>query len=181
MKKFILMALVSLFCVSCFEKDLPEGLTEDNFYLGTFEFQFADKQEPSIKLELTKEVFRIYYDNKLFFEDDKFNNKFDEITNETTINETGLRYERDFTNAKYFDFNIMSDLIPQLNRYIVFVISGRESSLTAYYQIFKSEEEAEKKVFFCTDPDDLDDLTDLGIRAEVFIWNGKKYKLYQEK
>ena len=51
MKKMMMMILTAAALLGCYEKDpIPEGLTEDNFYIGTF---------PILLLHLPKIILRL--------------------------------------------------------------------------------------------------------------------------
>ena len=103
MKK-MMMILTAAALLGCYEKDpIPEGLTEDNFYIGTFTFtDFADGEKPeSYTFEITDTSFSIYEENELIDQDNKFRENFDSGQPNSDYNEYGI----DWTNSKKFQFS----------------------------------------------------------------------------
>ena len=174
MKKMMII-LTAAALLGCYEKDpIPEGLTEDNFYIGTFTFtDFADGEKPeSYTVVITKDTITISDGNgKVYIDNEKF------------PTEDKVVPQIDFRNAKNFSFaaDMYTEPMADATEFYSFGLVGNEKgvslSLTHYdfntskyniYAAFSSE--------FTKGDNFLPSEFDSARYPQTLEWNGKRYK-----
>lgn len=123
MKK-MMMILAAAALLGCYEKDsIPEGLTEDNFYIGTFTFtDFADGEKPeSYTVVITKDTITISDGNgKVYIDNEKF------PTEDKVVSQI------DFRNAKNFSFaaDMYTEPMADATEFYSFGLVGNEKGVS---------------------------------------------------
>lgn len=111
MKRTVFALLSVLVVAGCYEKTtMPEGLTADNFYIGTFTFtDFADGEKPeSYTVEVSKDTYSVYVDGKLICQD----NKLQEGTTGEP-NDNNNEYSINWKSSKDFGFGAYIHIFPE--------------------------------------------------------------------
>lgn len=123
MKK-MMMILAAAALLGYYEKDpIPEGLTEDNFYIGTFTFtDFADGEKPeSYTVVITKDTITISDGNgKVYIDNEKF------PTEDKVVSQI------DFRNAKNFSFavDMYTEPMADATEFYSFGLVGNEKGVS---------------------------------------------------
>lgn len=175
MKRAILALLSVLILVGCYEKDpIPEGLTADNFYIGTFTFtDFADGEKPeSYTVVTTKDTITISDSNgKVYIDNEKFPTE-DQV--ESRIN---------FENAKNFSFavDVYTKPMADATEFYSFVLTGNEKGVSLSFSHYDFES-SKQNIFaafssaFTNGEDFLPPKFDSARYPQTLEWNGKRYK-----
>ena len=193
MKK-MMMILTAAALLGCYEKDpIPEGLTEDNFYIGTFTFtDFEDKSIPDFTFTFTKDRFTVTDSNRITYFDTK---------NVMNVRDDMGLIAAEFTNPKNFSVSgnkwVFYSLEPVEDGKYESEISfnATEEGFSVYLFIREYKKDSEMKEVLqtnqicfsnydtefikkCTDSSGLDDTDNVKffVSSNTFIWNGKKYK-----
>lgn len=191
MKRAILALLSVLVLAGCYEKTtMPDGLTADNFYIGTFTFtDFADGEKPeSYTVEVSKDTYSVYFDEELICQD----NKLQEGTTGLP-NDNNNEYSIEWRSSKDFHFSANIHIFPEdgLNfvnngwknlRLINTVLTGLENGFDAYFWDFyydENEEEIPEKSYmieFSTVKTTIKEGSYPIRYPQTLEWNGKRYK-----
>lgn len=193
MKK-MMMILTAAALLGCYEKDpIPEGLTEDNFYIGTFTFtDFEDKSIPDFTFTFTKDHFTVTDSNGITYFDTK---------NVMNVRDDMGLIAAEFTNPKNFSVSgnkwVFYSLEPVEDGKYESEISfnATEEGFSVYLFIREYKKDSEMKEVLqtnqicfsnydtefikkCTDSSGWDDTDNVKffVSSNTFIWNGKKYK-----
>ena len=193
MKK-MMMILTAAALLGCYEKDpIPEGLTEDNFYIGTFTFtDFEDKSIPDFTFTFTKDRFTVTDSNRITYFDTK---------NVMNVRDDMGLIAAEFTNPKNFSVSgnkwVFYSLEPVEDGKYESEISfnATEEGFSVYLFIREYKKDSEMKEVLQTnqicfsnyDTQFIKDMTDSSgwddtdnvkffTSSDTFIWNGKKYK-----
>lgn len=174
MKK-MMMILTAVALLGCYEKDpIPEGLTADNFYIGTFTFtDFADGEKPeSYTVEITKNTIKISdSDGKVYIDNEKFPTE-DQV--ESRIN---------FENAKNFSFavDVYTKPMADATEFYSFGLTGNEKGVSLSFSHYDFES-SKQNIFaafssaFTNGEDFLPPKFDSVRYPQTLEWNGKRYK-----
>ena len=186
------MILTAAALLGCYEKDpIPEGLTEDNFYIGTFTFtDFADGEKPeSYTVEITKNTIKISdSDGKVHMETEFNPGGFyrpDGMPDYLATNHSEIV----FNGSKDFSFEI--DLYPEPTENnpdygYLFTFKGTEKGVS-YRLVYMHDMNDSLKVgeslyvafsnAVVKDDDFFDPNRFTKIRCpQTLEWNGKRYK-----
>lgn len=174
MKK-MMMILTAAALLGCYEKDpIPEGLTEDNFYIGTFTFtDFDDGEKPeSYTVVTTKDTMTISDSNgKVYIDNEKFPTE-DQV--ESRIN---------FENAKNFSFavDVYTKPMADATEFYSFGLTGNEKGVSLSFSHYDFES-SKQNIFaafssaFTNGEDFLPPKFDSVRYPQTLEWNGKRYK-----
>lgn len=174
MKK-MMMILAAAALLGCYEKDpIPEGLTEDNFYIGTFTFtDFADGEKPeSYTVVITKDTITISDGNgKVYIDNEKF------PTEDKVVSQI------DFRNAKNFSFaaDMYTEPMADATEFYSFGLVGNEKgvSLSLIHFDFNTSKNNIYAAFsseFTKGDNFLPSEFDSARYPQTLDWNGKRYK-----
>lgn len=174
MKK-MMMILAAVALLGCYEKDpIPEGLTEDNFYIGTFTFtDFADGEKPeSYTVVITKDTITISDGNgKVYIDNEKF------PTEDKVVSQI------DFRNAKNFSFaaDMYTEPMADATEFYSFGLVGNEKgvSLSLIHFDFNTSKNNIYAAFsseFTKGDNFLPSEFDSARYPQTLDWNGKRYK-----
>ena len=176
MKKTVFALLSVLVLAGCYEKTtMPEGLTADNFYIGTFTFtDFADGEKPeSYTVVTTKDTMTISDSNGKVY-----------------IDNANLQEERflsvTFNTAKSFDFSLpyyYPEYYESGTEHIFnYIQTGTEEGVS--FNLYEAQDlnNLEKYpptgIYFSTYKKTIDD-NKVGTKyryPQTLEWNGKRYK-----
>lgn len=171
----MMMILAAAALLGCYEKDpIPEGLTEDNFYIGTFTFtDFADGEKPeSYTVVITKDTITISDGNgKVYIDNEKF------PTEDKVVSQI------DFRNAKNFSFaaDMYTEPMAGATEFYSFGLVGNEKgvSLSLIHFDFNTSKNNIYAAFsseFTKGDNFLPSEFDSARYPQTLDWNGKRYK-----
>lgn len=194
MKLIKLLPLLALLTLGCYETTtMPEGLTADNFYIGTFTFtDFEDKSIPDFTFTFTEDRFTVTDGTGITY----FNTQ-----NVMNVRDDMGLIKAEFTNPKNFSIGgnkwVFYSLEPVEDGKYESEISfnATEEGFSVYLFIREYKKDSEMKEVLqtnqicfsnydtefikkCTDSSGLDDSDKVRFftSSDTFIWNGKKYK-----
>lgn len=194
MKRAILALLSVLVLVGCYEKDpIPEGLTADNFYIGTFTFtDFEDKSIPDFTFTFTKDRFTVTDSTGITYFDTK---------NVMNVRDDMGLIKAEFTNPKNFSISgnkwVFYSLEPvedgKYESEISFEATDKGFSVYLFIREYEKGSGTTKYLqtnLICfsnydiefikeiTDSSGFDDSDKVRFftSSDTFIWNGMKYK-----
>lgn len=178
MKLIKLLPLLALLTLGCYETTaMPESLTADNFYIGTFTFtDFEDKSIPDFTLTITKNNIKIEDNQGVVFYDGNNN-----------ISETLEKGITTFKNSKNFRIYVMDNTFypsGNLKYNFEFEISASDNGfnvhlyLVQYNDSKEANTEKEQVILFSNYDSNVGNEFDWleNYYSNTFIWNGKKYK-----
>lgn len=194
MKRTVFALLSVLVLAGCYEKTtMPEGLTADNFYIGTFTFtDFEDKSIPDFTFTFTEDRFTVTDGTGITYFDTK---------NVMNVRDDMGLIKAEFTNPKNFSIGgnkwVFYSLDPiedaKYESEISFEATDKGFSVYLFIREFQKGSGTTKYLqtnLICfsnydiefikemTDSSGLDDSDKVRFftSSDTFIWNGKKYK-----
>lgn len=192
MKLIKLLPLLALLTLGCYETTtMPEGLTADNFYIGTFTFtDFEDKSIPDFTFTFTEDRFTVTDGTGITYFDTK---------NVMNVRDDMGLIGAEFTNPKNFSIGgnkwVFYSLEPvEEGKYeseISFKATEKGFSVYLFIREFQKGSgnvlQTNKICFSNYDAQFIKDMTDSSdwndsdnvkffTSSDTFIWNGKKYK-----